>query len=456
MVFKRFPVFISLRVALLALSLLLLVTVFSRHIYPVLSLLLAALVAAQLVEALHYVSKTNAELTRFLDAARYEDYGQRFETANVGAGFEELGATFTDIMARFKTTRQQQEGELRHLQALIEHVPVPLLSVQVDGRINLHNNAARRLFGNAKVQRLSDLVQFGDNFVTHIETIVAGERRLVSFVADDMEKQLTVAATQIVVGSQVEKLISLQDIQTELDDAQLKAWQDLVRVLTHEIMNSITPVASLAKTAGDLVNDAAAQAQSLPHVEGIGAVAEQLADIKSAVDTVARRSDGLMQFVQSYRRLTQLAPPQTSRLRLKDLLQRVATLMSVDWQQQAIELMIDVEPEGLELQADLDMIEQVLINLLRNAGQALAATADARVKLMGRLNKRGHVVIEVVDNGPGIASDIAAKVFVPFFTTKRDGSGVGLALTRQVMIAHGGAVAVGEGEAGGARITLTF
>ncbi len=456
MVPKRFSVHVSLRVALLALSLLLLVQVFSRQGYPVLTLLLAALVVAQLTEMLRYINKTNAELTRFLDAARYADYGQRFATENVGTGFDELGVAFTHIMARFRTARQQQEQQLRHLQALVEQVPVPLLSVQSDGRVDLRNSAARRLFADAHISRLPDLAQFGHDFAAQLDDIDAGERRLVNLVADGTQQQLTVAATKISQGNQFEKLISLQNIQTELDDVQLQAWQDLVRVLTHEIMNSITPVTSLATTAGELVNDAIVQVRSLSNVEGVDAVGEQLADIKSAVDTVARRADGLLQFVQSYRHLTQLAAPQTTVFEVEDVLQRVAKLLSADWQQQAVELIIDVEPEGLEIRADLDMLEQVLINLLSNAGQALTATANGRVKLVGRLNKRGHVVLEVVDNGPGIASEIATKVFVPFFTTKHNGSGVGLALTRQVMIAHGGAVAIGEGDSGGARVTLTF
>lgn len=460
--FKRFAFYMSLRVALLGGTLLVLVWVGSQLVYPTLSLIFLLVVVIQLGEALSFVGKTNAELTRFLEAARYSDFSQRFQMKGEGAGFDELGSVLSEIMERFRLSRQEQEQELRHLRALVEHVPVPLMSLHNDGQINIHNNAARRLFGNTQVSHLEDLNQFGQGFMSDIKNLSPGGRHLVNFVADDVEKRLSVASTQISLGQQVEKLISLQDIQSELDGAQLKAWQDLVRVLTHEIMNSITPVASLAKTTTDLVEDATELVKALEEVEGVGRVLEELVDIKSAVDTVARRSDSLMNFVQSYRRLTRLPTPQKGVLRLSEVFSRVARLVSADWQAQGIVLSTHVDPESLSIDADGDMIEQVLINLLRNAEQALAGRDGATVKIFARINRRGHVVVEVLDNGPGIADDILEKVFVPFFTTKREGSGVGLALTRQVMIAHGGSVSLGAGDKDssggccGVRIALTF
>jgi len=459
--FKRFAFHISLRVALLGSTLLALVWVSSQLAYPTLSLIFLLAVIVQLGEALRFVGKTNTELTRFLEAARYSDFGQRFQMKNEGAGFDELGSALSEIMERFRLSRQEQEQELRHLRALVEHVPVPLMSLQNNGEIKIHNNAARRLFGNTRVGRLEDLDQFGQDFMSDIKNLPPGNRHLVNFITDDVEKRLSVASTQISLGHQVEKLISLQDIQSELDGAQLKAWQDLVRVLTHEIMNSITPVASLAKTTTHLVEDATEQVKALEAIDGVDQVLEELVDIKSAVDTVARRSDSLMNFVQSYRRLTRLPAPQKGVLRLSEVFSRVARLVSADWQAQSITLSTHVEPESLSVEVDGDMIEQVLINLLRNAEQALAGCTGATVKIYARINRRGHVVLEIIDNGPGIAEDILEKVFVPFFTTKREGSGVGLALTRQVMIAHGGSVSLGAGDKNasggrGVRIALTF
>jgi two-component system nitrogen regulation sensor histidine kinase NtrY len=270
------------------------------------------------------------------------------------------------------------------------------------------------------------------------------------FQLEDLEQQLTISATEIVIAGKLEKLVSLQNIQTELDGVQLKAWQDLVRVLTHEIMNSITPVASLAKTATELVDDA------LHKLKGHPDVSEDLADVKSAVETVARRSDGLMHFVQSYRRLTRLPAPKQRQILLTELFADVEQLVAAEWAEKEIELTLRVEPRSLELTADPDMVEQVLLNLLQNAEHVLAGRDSARVNVVGRLSQQGHVSVEVADNGPGVSEDIAKRIFVPFFTTRREGSGVGLALTRQVMLAHGGTATLGTSDSGGAKFTLRF
>ena len=253
---------------------------------------------------------------------------------------------------------------------------------------------------------------------------------------DDTPHQLSVAATAITIGQQQELLISLQDIQSELDTAQLSAWQDLVRVLTHEIMNSITPVASLAKTAVDLVDDVAEQVASQP------ALVAELSDITDAVNTVARRSDGLMQFVTSYRRLTRLPPPNKQPISIVNLFENVERLACQHWPSKSIAYQFSASPPSLTLNADNDMLEQVMINLLQNAEHAVAGVSQAYITINASLNNRGRVIIEVSDNGSGIDQAVAEKIFVPFFTTKRDGSGVGLALTRQIMLAHGGFISL--------------
>ncbi len=448
--FRYFSLLLALRVGLLAALLAGFVYLLLVPGYPMLRALLGIAALLLLLEIIRFVQRTNTELVRFLDAVRYGDFGQRFQMPRSGVGFEELGEALTDIVAHFQSERSAHEASLRHLQALTEHVPVPLLSLYPDGHVLLHNNAARRLFGSAQINRSEDLAQFGDEFARELTAVLPGERRLVAFLMDDMEQRLIVSATELTLAGSLEKLISLQNIQSELDGAQLQAWQDLVRVLTHEIMNSITPVASLAKTAADLVDDAAARLADQPEV------AADLADVKRAVETVARRSDGLMQFVQSYRQLTRLPTPDKQTIPLSTLFTSVEQLIDSEWQSANIELDCLVDPSSLILVADRDMIEQVLLNLLQNAAHALAGRAGARVELKASLGRHERVMIEVTDNGPGVAPEIASRVFVPFFTTRRDGSGVGLALTRQVMLAHGGSVVLGASDSGGARITLTF
>ncbi|MEX0297877.1 MAG: PAS domain-containing sensor histidine kinase, partial [Kordiimonas sp.] len=371
--FNRFSVHLAFRLILVMISLLAIVYLFVMPGFHATTFLMACIAIGQTAEVFRFVSKTNAEVTRFLDAARYADFSQQFKMQNMGAGFGELGEAFTVILERFKASRTGQEEELRHLKALIEHVPVPLMSLHADGHITLWNNAARRLFGSAHVTNVGHLDQFGEEFAKQIISIGVGDRRLATFSSEGSEQQITIASTQIVIGGSSEKLVSLQDIQSELDVVQLQAWQDLVRVLTHEIMNSITPVASLAKTAVDLVNDVAEQVGDAPEL------VEELGDVKDAVNTVARRSDSLMQFVSSYRSLTRLPPPVKSTFKLSDLFEQVTKLAAHEWHNKGIDLATEIEPSELDVSADRDMVEQILINMLQNAAQALAEQDNAAV-----------------------------------------------------------------------------
>lgn len=449
--FNRFGLVLGVRLTLLLLALsgAGYLMVIARH--PVASLLAVALVVLLGLQTVRFVSRTNQELARFLDAVRYADFGQRFQLSGLGAGFEELGETFTHILGRFRADRSHQETVLRHLKAILEHVPVPLISVHGDRTVTLWNNAARRLLGPRQIHRLEDLEAFGADLPARISSIRPGERTLVGMEVDGSRQSITLSSSEIVTPAGTERLISLHNIQTELDGMQLAAWQDLVRVLTHEIMNSITPVSSLAKTAADLVDDVSGKL-SREH----GELVDELGDVRDAVATVARRSDGLMGFVQNYRRLLGLPQPERSRFRIRELLDDVARIAAVGWAEAGISLHCAAEPESLTLNADRRLLEQVLINLLQNAGQALASPRGGNVWLSARLNPQGRVLIEVADDGPGIPEEVAARMFVPFYTTRKDGSGVGLALSRQIMNAHGGTLSFANRDSGGARFTLGF
>ena len=450
MVFRRFSVFLAFRLFIVGLSLAALVWLFLQpglHSATVLATGILIIVAAELW---WFVSRTNREVARFLDAARYADYSQRFSLDDIGTGFGELGNTFTAILDRMYEHRADQEIEVRQLRALIDHIPVPLLTVHGDNSITLQNNASRRLFGASHVTQLSDLRQFGTSFHDAVAEAVPGNRELVTFSVDSTEYQLTLATTENIVAGKNSRLVSLQDIQSELDVTEAQAWQDLVRVLTHEIMNSITPVTSLATTAVDVVDDV------LKKTAADSPIAADLADLRDAVHTVARRSDSLMQFVHSYRQLTRLAPPEKQRLQIAELFESAARLAEAEWPGSDQIIALQVDPAQLDVYADRDLLEPVLLNLLRNALQATQDISAANIDLRGRLNRRGNVVIEVCDNGPGVAADMTRQIFVPFFTTKEEGSGVGLALARQVMTAHGGFIRVSTSAAGGAIFTLTF
>jgi nitrogen fixation/metabolism regulation signal transduction histidine kinase len=450
MVYKRFSLFLALRLVVMGAAITAALWLLLRPGLHSATLLALGVVAIAAAELWWFISRTNREVARFLDAARHADYSQRFGYQDLGTGFGELAAAFTDILNRMYEQRSTLETDMRQLQALIDHIPIPLLTVHGDDSITLQNNASRRLFGAAHVTQLGDLRQFGVSFYEAVAEAIPGQRELVTFDVEGIEYKLTLATSENIVAGESSRLVSLQDIQSELNITQAEAWQDLVRVLTHEIMNSITPVTSLAATASEVVDDVVKKAG--PDSE----LGEDLKDLRDAVHTVARRSDSLMQFVHSYRQITRLAPPEKKRVHVGDMFDSVSRLVEAEWPERRSILNIAVEPAELDVYADRDLLEPVVMNLLRNAVQATQDIENANIDMRGRLNRRGNVVIEVADNGPGVPDDIATKIFVPFFTTKEEGSGVGLALARQVMTAHGGFVRLSENDGGGALFSLTF
>ena len=450
MAYKTFGTLLLIRLLAVLVSFALTVYFFSLPNYHATTLLAALISVGLTYDIWRYITYTNRELARFLSAAKHQDLSQKFDFKSLGSGFDYLGDTFNEIFLDFKRLRSKHEEELKHIKALLEHVPFPLISIHENGKLTLWNHASRKQFGSVHLSDTSSLKQFGKEFHSELLAIQAGERKLVRFNADGVEQHLMIAATQIIVAGKKEQLISFQNIQSELETAQLQAWQDLVRVLTHEIMNSITPIASLAKTAHDLVEETRSKTTEDQ------TIADDLEDIGDAVQTVARRSEGLTEFVNSYRQLTRLPAPQKTTFALKELLSSVEILASQSWKLNGIHFKKEITPDTLELLADRKMIEQLLLNLLQNAEDAIKGKENGLISITARINQRNRIIIEVTDNGTGIDSETASKIFVPFYTTKRTGSGVGLALARQIMIAHRGAISHANAETGGSVFTLTF
>ena len=319
-----------------------------------------------------------------------------------------------------------------------------------DGSVSLFNNAARRLFGLSDMRELEQLQSFDHGLTDAIAALEPGGERLVRVVQDNGLLQLNISATSLKLQGSAEKIVSIQDIQGQLENQEMEAWQNLIRVLTHEIMNSVTPITSLAQTASETVDGLIAE---LPDES---TMREDLQDTFEALDTVGRRGAGLMRFVESYRSLTRMPKAKIRVFRLDGFLQRIETLLEESFRRQDVEFFTLVEPESLELSGDPELLEQAVINLLKNAQDAVIDTQNPQVSLTARLGTKGHIIIAVKDNGSGMSEEILNNIFVPFFTTKRHGTGVGLSLVRQIVRLHRGQVGITSESGTGTEIRLRF
>ncbi|RMD86185.1 MAG: ATP-binding protein [Calditrichaeota bacterium] len=437
MVLKNFRINLVLRVLLLTSNVLLLGWLIFRTNLVVSTVLVSLLLIYQTWALIRYVDRTNRDLSRFFEAIRYGDFSQTFHSHGLGKSFKQLHAAFGEVMREFQKTRAAKEEHFRYLQTILQHVGIGLIAFQHTGEVELINRAAKRLLNFTQLKNIQELAKLNSELVKTLLNMRSGQKALVKIQDRDEQLQLALFATEFRMRGKNMVLVSIQNIHSELEETEIEAWQKLIRVLTHEIMNSVTPIASLASTVNELLKQISAT-DSLSSRER----AEVLKDICSGLQTIQKRSEGLMHFVEVYRNLTRLPRPDFKILSVKELFGRLEQLMRPQMEAQGITFQMEVTPENLEVMADAEMLEQVLINLLKNAMQALDGQPGAQIKLLAKLSSRGQLLMQVIDNGPGIPADALDKIFIPFFTTRKEGSGIGLSLSRQIMRLHKGSISV--------------
>ncbi|HET6568838.1 MAG TPA: ATP-binding protein [Rhodothermales bacterium] len=429
---KRFRFQCSTRVVLIGVTMLVAIFLAYRTASYMAAGLVALAAVSQLYALIMYVERTNRDLGRFLRSIQYSDFSQAFTSGGRGERFAELSSAFSAVMDEFRAERSEKEESYRYLLTVVQHIGIGLLSFKQDGEVGLINAAAKRLLRVTHLRNIRALSDHNRELAGILLQLRSGEKALVQVVDDDDLLQLSIYATEFKMRGDLYTLVSIQNIQSELEEKEIESWQKLTRVLTHEIMNSITPIASLASTANELLMDIGEPA-------GDGAVVtEALADVRNAVRTIERRSQNLLGFVHAYRSLTRIPKPDFRIFRIADLFGDVALLMQPQMEARGIRFTRSIEPDQLDLTADPELIEQVLINLLKNAMEAAEGIPDAAVTLSAHIDERGRTVLQVADNGPGIVQEAIDKIFIPFFTTKKEGSGIGLSLSRQIMRQHGG------------------
>ncbi|MHB8814768.1 MAG: sensor histidine kinase [Steroidobacteraceae bacterium] len=449
MAYSRYRIGMIVRMAALVLTIAAVAWMIANTQWYVTMALGAGLTIAETTFLVRFATQSSRELARFLDALSFDDLSQSFAGLAGDGAHRELGTAMERVLARLRATRSERDEQAQYLQTLVNHVPVALISTDERGAVKLLNMAARRLFEGSLTQT-GQLSRYGESFAVSLEALSPGNTAILRMERSSGTLLLKAAATEIAARGMRLRLVSLQNIENEMSAQELEAWQTVIRVMAHEVMNSLTPVSSLAATAHSLVRDVLGQ---LPPDDPR---AGTLADAREALEAVARRSEGLLHFVRSHRRLTKPLATRIEVMPVQRLFARIQRLLVSDLADRDIRMATRVEPETLELAMDAELLDQALINLVRNALEALRDTPCGQIALSAHREPDGRIAISVSDNGPGIPPDQREKVFVPFFTTKRQGSGIGLTLVRQIAAAHGASVDVSESPGGGATVRIRF
>jgi two-component system nitrogen regulation sensor histidine kinase NtrY len=450
MSFKNYNLQVALRLTLLFLAMLALAFAIAWGAQTTLLLVLSTIILVTAVSVVRYMHKTIRDLESFLSGFRFGDFQQSYTIRHLGNSFHKLEILLKLTGEKFKAMRSKQEQQAVYFQSLVQHLPLPFLIIHNDGRVEILNMATRRTFNVAEITNTDQLAQFGASFQRDVLQIQPGESLLTSITMENTEEYFILTSTAISLESRQQKLVALQNVQGELDATELATWQNLLRVTSHEILNSLAPVTSCAQTAESLVKEV------LETKLDDDEVRSDLEDIRDAIETMARRSEGLRRFVQSYRQLTRMPPPKLQKITVGDYFQRLELLLKDELAQKKISVHFQRKPASLTLLADEDMLDQAMINLVRNATDAVRDQGDGKIDIRAYVDGKQRVILEVTDNGPGIEPEAAKNIFVPFFTTKKQGSGVGLTLVRYIMLTHGGSALYSPGAEGGSVFRLIF
>jgi len=399
---------------------------------------------------IEYLDRSHHNIAAFLDSIQFDDLSYSFKTQSDDPSVMRLHRELNEALSKLRSARSEKDSEFLFYRNIVMHVGIGLIIFKENGKIEIYNSAARRLLKVSRPEYVRDLNEVSEQLVNVFERLKTGGRELLRIRIGDEFVQLSIYAIELTLRGENVKLISVQNIQNELDEKEMEAWQNLVRVLTHEIMNSVTPISSLAGIVEEEIK---------PHTTGENGVAlttDQLSDIHLSLQTISKRSEGLIQFVKEFRSLTSVPKPKPAQIQVRELLEELTMLHRKDLSENNIDLKISVYPEDLTLTADKNMIEQVLINLLKNAIQSFDDQLEKRIELRAYLNEKSRTIVSITDNGSGIDPEALEKIFIPFFTTKKNGSGIGLSLSRQIMRQHHGSLTVKSTVGKGTEFAMRF
>ncbi|NOU17335.1 MAG: ATP-binding protein [Bacteroidales bacterium] len=451
MIYKNFRFNIIVRIILIAITIFL--TFYTWKNFFITPVLIGVAIIIQLYALFKYVDKTNRDLASFLESIRFSEFTRSFQVEGMGPSFDELNKAFNDVIKDFQTVRTEKEEHFHYLQSIVQNIDVSIIAYQKDGTVEMINKAAKKLFQISGLKNVKQLYQISGELVEKLLTITPGESALIKVQQEDDLLQLAINSTEFKIHNKTIVLVTIKNIQSVLEEQETEAWQKLISVLTHEIMNSITPIASLSSTIDLMIKNL----QELnPEEPASNLDPETIQEIQQGLQTIHKRSTGLLHFVNTYRNLTRIPKPNFKITTVKNLFDNIIPLMNDEITQAGISFHSEIDPSDIEFSVDIELLEQVVINLFKNAIHALEGAKNPQITMKAFLNKRGRVTIQVVDNGVGILPEVLDKIFIPFFTTKPKGSGIGLSLSRQIMRLHNGSITAYSVPSHGTTFTMTF
>ena len=410
--------------------------------------LIAPVIIYQVVEFYRFHKKAYEELSQFVESVHYRDFSRNFDVKHAPVDLQPLRKGFNEINTTFKIISKEKETQYQYLQKILEMVDTGILSYKITtGEVVWMNESLKRMLQLPYLKTISSLVRRDEILHKNIIELKPGETKIATAHLEKSSFKILLSATAFQTDGEKYKLIAFQNVDEALDETESKAWQKLLSVMTHEIMNSIAPISSLADTLKSRL------LQSLPALNNDSGSVD---DLELGIDTIKRRSEGLLKFAETYRNLNKITTPNLKKIYVRDLFESINQLMQPTLDQKNIDLDIVLKDTTIVLEADTNLIEQVLINLVVNSIEAVKDKADAKITLSAYRDSNNKMVVIVADNGTGMPAEVIEKIFIPFFSTKKNGSGIGLSLSKQIMMLHRGNIQIHSVEGVGTSFLLHF
>ncbi|MFC2098100.1 PAS domain-containing sensor histidine kinase [Bacteroidota bacterium] len=396
---------------------------------PIRAVYIGILIVLLVLEFFYYSDKLNKDLNQFFISILHDDFTSVFKDRRKGNSFKELYGTLDEITLKFRALSTEKEMRSQYLFSLIEQVRVGIISFEPNGMVHLVNKSFREMLNLSSLRNGSNLREQEPELFSILESEAFAGKQLLKRRVNDEEREFSIVGAGFKMEDRFFHLVSVQDIREELDKRELEAWQKLIRVLTHEIMNSVSPIASLTGSLNDLIKSGQdSGTEKLKEKLGVG------------LEAIQERSEGLMKFTEAYQHLARIPSPVISEIKTKALVDRIGILFKAQFESGRINFTININDAPESFMADIDLLEQVIINLVRNAADAVEEIPNPKMNLKIESRTDGKVSIALKDNGHGIPDDLLDRIFVPFFSTKPKGSGIGLSLSRQIVLMHRGSI----------------